>query len=100
MYMRATWGRVKPGQWEDYEAAYRRGAADAGQAVGMKSHRLLRDIDDPDTGVTLLTLDTRDAMQAYTESANRATRLAAVQAYFPAAFVINHLEVILDEDFR
>jgi heme-degrading monooxygenase HmoA len=97
--MRATWGRVEPGRWSEYEAAYRRGATDAGRPDGLVSHRLLRDLDDPDTGFTTLLFATRQAMDSYEGSTNRATRLAPIQPFFPGAFVVNRLELVIDEEF-
>jgi heme-degrading monooxygenase HmoA len=99
MYMRVAWGRVEPGKWDEYEAAYRKGAGEAGTPEGMVAHRLMRDIDDPDTGYTTLVFETREAMEAYENSTNKATRLAPIQPFFPAAFVVNRLEVVIDETF-
>jgi heme-degrading monooxygenase HmoA len=100
MFMRVSWGRVEPGKWDEYEAAYRQGAGRAGKSEGMLAHRLLRDIDDPDTGYTVMVWDTRENMEAYENSSNRATRLEPIQPFFPAAFVVNRLEVVIDESFE
>jgi quinol monooxygenase YgiN len=97
--MRVAWGRVEPGKWDEYEAAYRKGAEEAGRPDGLLAHRLLRDIDDPDTGFTTLVWESRQAMEAYENSANKATRLGPIAPFFPAAFVVNRLEVIIDEEF-
>lgn len=99
MYMRIAWGRVDPGRWDEYEAAYRQGAAAAGRPEGLVSHRLLRDIDDPDTGYTLLLWDSEESMKAYEHSVNMETRLEPIAPFFPAAFVVNRLEVVMDEQF-
>jgi heme-degrading monooxygenase HmoA len=100
MFMRVSWGRVEPGKWDEYQAAYQQGAARAGRSEGMLAHRLLRDIDDPDTGYTVMVWDTLEAMEAYENSTNRATRLEPIQPFFPAAFVVNRLEVVIDESFE
>jgi heme-degrading monooxygenase HmoA len=99
MYMRVAWGRVEPGKWDEYEAAYRKGAAEAGRPDGLVAHRLMRDVDDPDTGFTTLVWETREAMEAYENSTNYRTRLAPIQPFFPGAFVVNRLEVVIDEQF-
>jgi hypothetical protein len=31
MYMRVSWSRVEPGKWDDDEAAYCKGAGEAGR---------------------------------------------------------------------
>jgi heme-degrading monooxygenase HmoA len=100
VYMRIAWGRVEPGKWDEYEAAYRRGAAEAGRSDGLQAHRLLRDLDDPDAGYTVLVWDTAEAMEAYENSTNRETRLAPIQPFFPAAFVVNRLKVVFDEGLK
>jgi heme-degrading monooxygenase HmoA len=100
MYMRVAWGRVEPGRWDEYETAYRSGAAEAGRPAGLLSHRLLRDIDDPDTGYTMMVWDSEESMKAYEDSGNYETRLAPIAPFFPAAFVVNRLEVVMDEQFK
>jgi heme-degrading monooxygenase HmoA len=90
---------VEPGKWDEYEAAYREGAAQAGRPEGLMAHRLLRDIDDPDTGYSVMVWESAEAMEQYESSPNREVHRSLILPFFPAAFVVNRLEVVYDEDF-
>jgi heme-degrading monooxygenase HmoA len=98
MYMRIGWGRVEPGSWNQYVAAYKEGASAVARPNGLKGRALLRDVDDPDTGYSITRWETEEAMAAYEDAANREI-LPRIQAYFPAAFVINRLEVVDEQTY-
>jgi heme-degrading monooxygenase HmoA len=98
MYLRIAWGRVEPGRWNDYVAAYKEGAAALTGQRGLKGRALLRDVDDADAGYSLTWWDSSEAMAAYEDDANREI-LPRIQAYFPAAFVINRLEVVDEQTY-
>jgi heme-degrading monooxygenase HmoA len=99
MFMRMAWGRVEPGKWDEYEAAYRKGDAEAGRPDGLIAHRLMRDLDDPDIGYASLLWETSEAMEAYENSDNYRTRVAPIREFFKSAFVVNRLEVVVWEEF-
>jgi hypothetical protein len=98
MYVRIAWGRVEPGKWDEYEAAYREGAAAAARADGLKGRQLLRDMDDPETGYSLTWWESAEALESYEDLANQEI-LPRIQAYFPGAFVINRLQVVHEDDY-
>lgn len=93
MYMRIAWGRVEPGKWDEYVAAYQEGAAAVVNQKGLQRRALLRDLDHADTGYSLTWWDSKEAMEAYEDQANREI-LPRIQAFFPAAFTINRLEIV------
>jgi heme-degrading monooxygenase HmoA len=99
MYMRVSWGRVEPGKWDEYEAAYKEGAAAAGRPPGLQGHSLARDIEDPDTGYSLMWWDSAEHLRAYEESEGRETHRAKILPFFPSAFVVNRLETVFEEEF-
>jgi len=43
MFMRISWGRVNPGQWEEYERAFLQALADAGPIDGLVRRTVSRD---------------------------------------------------------
>lgn len=98
MYVRIAWGRVEPGKWDEYEAAYKAGAAAAAGAKGLKARTLLRDIDEPDAGYSMTWWESAEALDAYEDMANKEI-LPRIQAYFPGAFVINRLEIVHEEEY-
>jgi hypothetical protein len=48
--MRIVWGRILLGQWDAFEAAFRKALGIRGEAKGLKNQWLLRDQNDPDAG--------------------------------------------------
>jgi hypothetical protein len=56
MHMRIVWGRILPGQWDGFEAAYKKASAMRGEVKGLKSQWLVRDQNDRDAGYSHLTL--------------------------------------------
>jgi heme-degrading monooxygenase HmoA len=94
MHVRVTWGRVKPGRWDDYERAYREvvlaGQADA---PGLQRRILLRDTQDRDTGGTLSFWDSAQAAADYERGELRSRVLPALQEFFAGDFVTHICEV-------
>ena len=48
MEMRIIWGKIMPGQWDAFEAAFQKALEIRGQVKGLKAQWLLRDQNDPD----------------------------------------------------
>ena len=68
MIMRITWGKLRAGSWQEFEAAYQ--ATVAGKDVpGLRGRWLAQDVQDPDGGFAVSLWDSLDAMQAYEQSA-------------------------------
>jgi len=49
--MRIIWGKIMPGQWDAFEAAFQKALEIRGQVKGLKAQWLLRDQNDPDGGM-------------------------------------------------
>jgi heme-degrading monooxygenase HmoA len=77
MFMRISWGRVKPGRWEEYESRYR--AMVTGLSVGPlpKQRWLLRDLDNPDAGYAVSLWDNEADMRAYSQDPEVRKRIEA-----------------------
>ena len=99
MYMRISWGRVNPGQWEDYERAFLQALEDAGPIDGLVARTISRDLDDPDTGYSVSVWETEEAMDAYEKGASSNAIVPKIKEYFGGAFVTNKLEVVFEERY-
>jgi hypothetical protein len=55
MHMQVVWGRILPGRWSAFEAAYKEAIARRGEVMGLKVQWLLRDQNDPDAGYSICT---------------------------------------------
>jgi heme-degrading monooxygenase HmoA len=99
MYMRISWGRVNPGQWEEYERAFLQALADAGPIDGLVGRTVSRDLDDPDTGYSVSVWETAEAMEAYERGVSPNAIVPKIKEFFTGAFVTNKLEVVFDERY-
>ena len=57
MHMRIVWGRIAPGQWDSFEAAYKKATSLRGNVKGLKNQWLARDQGDPDAGYSITLWD-------------------------------------------
>jgi heme-degrading monooxygenase HmoA len=94
VYVRVTWGRVKPGSWEAYEHAYREVVL-AGEAgvPGLRRRILLRDTRDRDTGGTLSFWESAEAAAEYERGELHSRVLPALQEFFAGDFATHICEV-------
>jgi heme-degrading monooxygenase HmoA len=53
MQMRIIWGKILPGQWDAFEAAFKKALEIRGDVKGLKGQWLLRDENDPDAGYSI-----------------------------------------------
>ena len=81
MIVRITWGRVKSGQWNEFERAYRT-AAEGKNVKGLKSRWLCQDTKDRDGGFTITLWDTEQAMAEYEKTEAFRQLMQAVQPFF------------------
>jgi heme-degrading monooxygenase HmoA len=65
MFMRISWGRIRSGQWEEYERRFDKLAAAQTAAGGPKRRWLVRDLDEPDAGFAISLFDTEEEMRAW-----------------------------------
>lgn len=63
--LRVTRGRVRPGSWDDYEAALRKVIAEVGNVPGLLSRTLARDVEDSDSGYAISLWESREAIEKY-----------------------------------
>lgn len=65
MFMRITWGRIRPGQWEEYERRFAKLAASQTKEGGPKRRWLVRDLDEPDAGFAISVFETESEMRSW-----------------------------------
>jgi heme-degrading monooxygenase HmoA len=93
MHARITWGRVKPGAWEAYEATYRRQLLTAERPAGLRGRLLVRDTEDRDSGGTVSLWETEADLRAYEDGELRARVLPQMQEHFGGEFHVHRCEV-------
>jgi heme-degrading monooxygenase HmoA len=94
MYLRVTVGRVRPGCWNQYEAAYRKHMEARGGFPGAVAIWLARSTADEDVGCIISVWRSRAEMEAYERSdAVRHEVLPELSQYLTSEFVAHHAEV-------
>lgn len=93
MHMRIIWGRIASGQWDAFEAAYKKATSLRGDVKGLKNQWLARDQNDPDAGYSISLWDTEADMRAFWESKKREEAMALLRPYFLNQFTVTHCEV-------
>jgi len=71
MYMRIIWGRIVSGQWDGFEAAYKKATSLRGDVKGLKNQWLARDQADPDAGYSITLWESEADMRAFWDSKKR-----------------------------
>ena len=82
MHMRIIWGKILPGQWDAFEAAFKRALEIRGEVKGLKGQWLLRDQNDPDAGYAISQWESEADMRAFWESPKRGEAMAVLQPFF------------------
>jgi len=93
MYMRIIWGRIALGQWDGFEAAYKKATLLRGDVKGLKNQWLARDQVDPDAGYSITLWDTEEDMRAFWDSKKREEAMALLRPYFLNQFTVTECEV-------
>ena len=68
MFMRVTWGKIKAGQWEDYEKAYKKATDLMRDFDGLEDRYLVQDLADPDAGFSITLWDSEEHMRGYRDT--------------------------------
>src|SRR6266487_6018758 len=76
MIMRITWGKLRPGSWNQFESTYNATVAAKGRNIKrLRGRWLLQDTHDKDTGVAISLWESAADMQAYEQSDLKSLRL-------------------------
>ena len=93
MYMRIVWGKILPGKWDEFNAAFKTAMAKRGNLKGLKNHWLARDQNDPDAGYSITLWDSEEAMRAFWDSDKRKEIMAPLEPFYVNQFTTTHCEV-------
>ena len=93
MHMQIVWGKILPGQWDAFEAAYRRAVAGHGELKGLKSRWLLRDQNDPDAGYSVSLWESEADMKAFWDSPRRSEGMGLIQPFFANQYTVTQCDV-------
>jgi heme-degrading monooxygenase HmoA len=93
MHMRIVWGKILPGQWDAFEAAFKKALEIRGEPKGLKSQWLLRDQNDPDAGYAISQWESEEDMRAFWDSQKRSDAMAVIQPFFVNQFTITNCAI-------
>ena len=82
MFLRIVRGKLKPGTWPAYEAAYKNAIAGSGLIKGLNGRWLVQDVDDPDSGSTISLWETEADLHNYENSEVHKAKINAKLAPF------------------
>ena len=93
MFMRIVWGKIRPGKWAEFEAAFKSAMAARGDLKGLKNHWLARDQEDPEAGYSITLWDSESDMQAFWDSPKRKQVMAPLEPFYVNQFTTTHCQV-------
>ena len=100
MHMRIVWGRLKPGQWDAFEAKFNEVMAAHQKIAGLRGRWLVRDTVDGDTGFSVSLWDNEEAMADYEGGALHKDRIQpALSPFFVGDYKTHHCEVRVRQEF-
>ena len=100
MIVRIIRGKLRPGTWEAYEAAYKAVLAEHGRFKGLVSRWLVRDTVDRDAGYSISLWADEASMKAY-ESSDTLKNIInpKLQPFFSGEYTTTHCEMRSHENF-
>lgn len=96
MFMRIVWGKIRPGKWDEFEAAFKTAMATRGELEGLKEHWLTRDLGDPNAGYSITLWESEASMLAFWDSPRRKEIMAPLEPFYVNQFTTTHCEVRYD----
>jgi heme-degrading monooxygenase HmoA len=98
MQMRIIRGKVKPGQWAEYESAYKAIVSKIGAIPGLKARWLAHDRTDPDWGYSVSVWESEEALRNYEQGSQlRDVVTPALQQFFGGDYTTSHCDVVYME---
>ena len=93
MFARIVWGKILPGNWDRYEAAYRKAIEARGPVDGLIVQWLARDEKDIDAGYSISVWKSKDAMTAYVGSKQHKDMTAPLEPFFVNQYTATHCDI-------
>ncbi len=96
MFMRIVWGKILPGKWNEFEAAFKQSIAARGKLKGLENHWLARDQSDPNAGYSITLWNSEADMTSFWDSPERKEVMAPLEPFYVNQFTTTHCEVRYD----
>ncbi|MFM1813318.1 MAG: hypothetical protein RLZ98_13 [Pseudomonadota bacterium] len=93
MFARIVWGKIQPGRWDDYEAAYKKSVESRGRVDGLVVQWLARDQNDKDAGYSVSVWESEAAMNAYVGSPTHKAMTEPLKPYFVNQYTATHCDI-------
>ena len=94
-FLRLSWGKLKPGSWDEFEKHYNEQVAPKASTVkGLQVRALLPSSDAPDEGLSLTMWDTLDDMRDYERSGTIHANVSQVEHLFSGEYWVKHFEIV------
>ena len=95
MIMRITWGKLRPGKWDEYEQTYRSTVVAKSRDIkGLRDRWLTQDTADKDAGFAVSLWDSLEDMRAYEQSTfYQQEILTSLQPFFVGEYKTYRSEV-------
>ena len=94
MFVAITWGKIKPGKWDEYKGFYAgRLQGTTGGLEGLVRRQLLRATDDSDEAVSLSFWDSKDSWDAWYTSKRHKELTRDSEPFYTGEYRIKTFEV-------
>jgi len=93
MQMRIVWGKILPGQWDGFEAAFKQALSQREEVKGLHNQWLVRDQRDPDAGYSVSLFESDEDMKAFWSSTIREKAMALLQPFYVNQYTVTDCDV-------
>ena len=93
MYLRIVWGKIVPGKWNEFEAAFVAAMAKRGELEGLQNHWLARAQADPNAGYSITLWNSEADMKTFWDSDARKQIMAPLEPFYVNQFTTTNCEV-------
>lgn len=100
MYMRIIWGRIIHGQWDDFEAAFKKAIALRGDPKGLKEQWVVHDCNDIDAGYSITLWENEADMRAFWDSGKREDAMDLLRPFYINQYTATECEVRISRGDR
>ena len=91
--LRITRGKIRPGTWDEFEAALHDAIEKLGHVPGLISRSLVRNVSDPNEGYAMSVWDSEEAVDHYEKSELAKSVTPMIQSFFTGDYRSDHCEV-------
>ena len=93
MFARIVWGKVLPGKWDEYEAAYKKSLKARGPIDGLLVQWLAQDENDRDAGYSISLWNSKEQMLGYVGSKPHKDMTSPLTPFFVNQYTATHCEI-------